>query len=144
MNVEPHDDARFPTKADAPSHFAWIRTRLSVERTLMAWIRTATALIGFGFTIVQFFERLENTAGVEAARRPDAPRYLGLALIGAGVAGLLISIHQYRRLNHYLLAAFPSISGLPDVAKRTPLVYIAVALVLIGLFAFVAVLTRVV
>ncbi|MGH7173561.1 MAG: DUF202 domain-containing protein [Gemmataceae bacterium] len=24
----------------------------------MSWVRTATALIGFGFTIVQFFDRL--------------------------------------------------------------------------------------
>lgn len=33
------------------SHFSWLRTRLSVERTLMSWVRTAIALIGFGFTI---------------------------------------------------------------------------------------------
>ena len=37
------------------SHFAWLRTRASVERTLMSWIRTAVSLIGFGFAIVQFF-----------------------------------------------------------------------------------------
>ena len=42
---------RFEVKADVPTHFAWLRTRMSIERTLMSWLRTATALIGFGFTI---------------------------------------------------------------------------------------------
>jgi uncharacterized membrane protein YidH (DUF202 family) len=32
------------------------RTRLSYDRTLMAWIRTATSLISFGFTIYKFFD----------------------------------------------------------------------------------------
>ena len=46
---------RFEVRVTADTHFGWIRTRLSVERTMMSWIRTATALIGFGFAIVQFF-----------------------------------------------------------------------------------------
>ena len=33
---------------------------MSMERTLMSWVRTGTALIGFGFTIVQFLERLDT------------------------------------------------------------------------------------
>ena len=48
---------RFEVKMDAATHFAWPRTRMSIERTFMSWVRTATALIGFGFTIVQFFDR---------------------------------------------------------------------------------------
>lgn len=47
-------------KADAGTHFAWLRTRMALERTLLAAIRTGTALIGFGFTIVQFFQRLSG------------------------------------------------------------------------------------
>jgi len=63
---------------------------MSAERTLMAWMRTAVSLIGFGFTIVQFFERLKTMAGVApAAVGSEAPRYLGLALIGAGILGLI-------------------------------------------------------
>ena len=34
--------ARFEVRATADSHFGWIRTRLSVERTMMSWQRTAT------------------------------------------------------------------------------------------------------
>jgi putative membrane protein len=47
--------ARFEVRVTADSHFAWVRTRLSLERTMMSWLRTAVALIGFGFAIVQYF-----------------------------------------------------------------------------------------
>jgi hypothetical protein len=40
---------RFDVRVTAESHFAWLRTRLAVERTMMAYMRTAVALIGFGF-----------------------------------------------------------------------------------------------
>ena len=46
--------------ATADSHFAWLRTRLALERTMMAWQRTAVSLIGFGFAIVQFFEHFNR------------------------------------------------------------------------------------
>jgi putative membrane protein len=58
----------------------------------MSWVRTATALIGFGFTIVQFFERFNKMEGVAPAIRPEAPRYLSLALIGTGVVGWIIAM----------------------------------------------------
>src|SRR5262245_44750724 len=67
------DPARFEVKTTGESHFSWLRTRLSVERTLMSWVRTAVALIGFGFTSVQFFERLPAISGVAPALLPEAP-----------------------------------------------------------------------
>src|SRR5262245_22298276 len=94
----PSAPPRFDVKASADSHFAWIRTRLSVERTLMSWVRTATALIGFGFTIVQFFERMQSMDHIAPALRPHMPRYLGLSLIAAGIMGLVVSLWQYRSL----------------------------------------------
>src|ERR1700750_365804 len=48
---------RFEVRVTADSHFAWVRTRLSLERTMMSWLRTAVSLIGFGFAIGQCFER---------------------------------------------------------------------------------------
>jgi hypothetical protein len=44
-------------------------------------MRLATTLIGFGFTIVQFFGRLGSMSNVKPALAPYLPRYLGLALI---------------------------------------------------------------
>jgi hypothetical protein len=75
---------RFAVRVTADSHFGWLRTRASLERTLLSWIRTAVSLIGFGFTIVQFFHRVPELPGANPAYHPDAPWYLGLALIFCG------------------------------------------------------------
>ena len=116
---------------------------MAVEATLMAWVRTATALIGFGFTIVQFFNRFGDMEGVAAAARPNAPRDIGLALIGAGILALLVSTWQYRQLIRYLRSEqFQAIAGLSEKEIYTPLFVISLVLILIGLFAFGAVFTR--
>ena len=46
--MKPNDvqPERFEVRITSDSHFAWIRTRLALERTPMAWVRTAVALIG--------------------------------------------------------------------------------------------------
>ncbi len=135
---------RFVVRATAESNFAWLRTRLSVERTFMSWVRTATALIGFGFAIVQFFDRLADMQGVAAARRPQLSRDLGLALIGAGVAALLVSCWQYLWVLKYMWSpSFRPIAGVREGGMLTPALAIGIVLILIGIVAFVAVLLRV-
>jgi putative membrane protein len=136
---------RFDVKPTASDHFSWLRTRLSVERTMMSWVRTAIALIGFGFTIVQFFNRMEEIPGVAPAHFPGAPRYLGLSLIFCGIMALLISIWEYHWGLRYLWGGnFAVIAGVTREGKQTPLYAVAVALTLIGVFAFFAVLLRLV
>jgi hypothetical protein len=49
---------------DSSTALALERTRLAHERRLMAWVRTATSLISFGFTIYKAFEYLRQ-------RQPD-------------------------------------------------------------------------
>lgn len=134
---------RFEVRTTSDSHFGWIRTRLSVERTMMAWLRTATALIGFGFAIVQFFERLDKMPSKHAVLIPDAPVLLGLALILSGVIALLISIWQYHWIDRYLRSgSFAAIAGMTESQKHSPVLALAGLLVCIGLFAFFAVLFR--
>jgi inner membrane protein YidH len=139
-----HSD-RFEVQPTANNHFAWVRTRLAVERTLMAYMRTAASLIGFGFAIVQFFDRLEQMPGVSTARYPDAARYLGLALISCGVMAMVISVWDYRWMVRYLWGGgFAAVAGLPKEGLRTPLYAVAIALICVGAFAFFAVLLRLV
>ena len=136
---------RFEVRVTADTHFGWLRTRLSVERTLMSVIRTAVSLIGFGFTIVQFFNHLPNIPGVKPAYFPDAPYYLGLGLIFCGILALVVSIWQYHWTLHYLWSgSFAAVAGVTKEGKQTPLYAVAIALLLVGLFAFFAVLFRLV
>ncbi len=112
---------------------------------MMAWLRTAVSLIGFGFAIVQFFERLQGMPQVHPAYAPGAPRYLGLSLISCGVLALLISLWQYLWTVRYLWGeTFLPIAGLTREGLQSPVVAVAVLLVFIGLFAFFAVLLRLV
>jgi putative membrane protein len=136
---------RFEVRVTSDSHFSWIRTRLSIERTMMSWIRTAVALIGFGFAIVQFLERLQQMPGVRPAEYPNAPRNLGLALISCGVLALLIAVWQYLWIIRYLWGgSFAPIAGPTREGVEMPVIIIAVLLIGIGVFAFFAVLLRLV
>jgi putative membrane protein len=131
---------RFDVKASAESHFSWLRTRLSVERTLMSWVRTSTALIGFGFTIVQFFAGIRSGEGTPL-RFPQASGYFGLGLIVAGVIALAISARQYRLMLRYLWSEdFKPIAGLVGAQVQTPLLGVAIMLMVIGAFAAVSVI----
>ena len=65
------------------------RTRMAADRTLMAVIRTSLSLIGFGFTIYQFFERLREQ---DVITKAAAPRHFGLALVALGVLMLVFGI----------------------------------------------------
>jgi putative membrane protein len=117
----------------------------SVERTLMAMQRTAVSLIGFGFTIVQFFDRLPNVPGIKPARFSDAPYYLGLGLIACGILALAVSIWQYHWILRYLWGgSFATVAGITKEGKLTPLYVVTIALLLVGVFAFFAVLLRLV
>src|SRR5947199_1370780 len=134
---------RFEVRVTADSHFAWVRTRLSVERTMMSWLRTATALIGFGFAIVQYINHLQQAPEARPAYLPTAPEYLGLALISCGVLALLISIWQYFWTLRYLWhGSFAQIAGITKEGMQSPVLAIAILLICIGLFAFSAVLLR--
>ena len=70
------------------------RTRLAAERTLMAWVRTSLAMITFGFTIYKILQVLREQSKV-LALRPQAPRNLGLTLVGIGTFALIVACAQY-------------------------------------------------
>ena len=134
---------RFEVRATAADHFAWVRTRLALERTIMSWQRTAVALIGFGFAIVQYFNHLQQLPGVRPAYLPTAPEYLGLALISCGILALVISLWQYLWTVRYLWGEpFAPIAGMTKEGMQSPVLAVAILLICIGLFAFFAVLLR--
>ena len=119
------------------------RTWLAHERTLMAWLRTAAALIGFGFTIVQVLERLQSQVSSKPVLLPDAPRDLGLALIGSGVLGTAVALWQYHLVMSYLWGSqFRVIAGITEKPHRTSLFAVSVLIASVGVAAFMTVLFR--
>ncbi len=139
------DAGRFEVRVTADSHMAWVRTRLALERTMMSWLRTAVSLIGFGFAIVQFFEHLQQVPGAHPGLTARAPLYLGLSMISCGVLALIISIWQYTWSIRYMWSeTFAPIAGVKQEGMQTPVLAVAILLVFIGLFAFAAVLVRLV
>jgi len=134
---------RFDVRATASDHFAWLRTRLALERTIMAWLRTAVALIGFGFAIVQYINHLQEIRGARPAYLRSAPEYFGLSLILCGILALVISIWQYRWSIRYLWGEpFLPIAGVTNEGLQSPVIAVAILLIFVGLFAFFAVLLR--
>jgi inner membrane protein YidH len=125
------------------SHFSWLRTRLAAESTIMSWNRTSLSLIGFGFTIYQFFEKFQTATVGADALRPEAPRTLGLALILTGTLGTLIAMWQYHRLVAYLGSEpFREISSLEGLPHWSLTFAVTGILLVIGIVTSVWVLVR--
>lgn len=104
---------------------------LAAERTLLAWIRTGLALMGFGFVVARFGLFLQEFQSVEHSsvrQPPGLSLWFGTALIAAGVLVNLFSGWRHARLVHALDRAdrLSSDSYLQPIA-------IAVFLALVGL-----------
>jgi putative membrane protein len=123
------------------------RTRMGADRTLMAIVRTSLSLIGFGFTIFQFFRYLRESAGATDLVRVEAPRNFGLALVLLGVAMQTLGIwdHVAFMLNLRKKRRQFMKSGLIEGDDRFPVsttLIVATALLLIGLVAITGMVFR--
>ena len=72
------------------------RTMMSTDRTLMSAARTSISLIGFGFTIFQFFHALSEKF-LDSRLAPEAPRRFGGSLILLGMILLVMALWFHRR-----------------------------------------------
>ncbi len=80
---------------DRSTELAFARTRAADKRTMMSWIRTATALITFGFSIYKFFQ-IEAPRGARENRLIGAQEF-ALALVSIGLISLLLATLEHRQ-----------------------------------------------
>jgi putative membrane protein len=116
------------------------RTRMSADRTLMSVIRTSLALIGFGFTIFQFFEKLKEAGTLSGTH---AARNFGLVLVALGIGMLVLGIvyHVQFMLGLRHVRDDMREQGLIHGESLFPVsltLIVAVALLLIGVAAIVS------
>jgi putative membrane protein len=106
-------------------------TRMAHERTLLAWVRTSTSLITFGFTLYKLFQTLDETGVRPAAHHFLSSRRLGMSMILIAIIGLGLAIYQYWSEMSKLRKIKPDLAF--SIAWVT-----AIPIFLLGLFFFLA------
>jgi putative membrane protein len=116
------------------THFSWLRTRMSMERTLMSWNRASLTVIALGFTIYQWFEQAQQGG----TAHPEATRGLATAIVLAGTVGTLIALVQYISGLHWLRGdEFRAIAG------RLAVPYFSLTLIVAAFSALIGIATTV-
>ncbi len=124
-------------KTNTNTELAKMRNRDAVERTLMAWIRTALSLIGFGFGIDKITEALEKSQLGETANLFFTARLFGMSFITLGVFAVIVALIQYRQeLRHLEEAEY-------RYMRPFPLGFVVASVIaLIGVFTLLSIVVK--
>ena len=86
-----------------------VREYLAAERTLLAYLRTSIAMMGFGFVVARFSLFLQElqTLGIRSAHAAEhtPSSWVGSAIVLAGVLLNLLAVAEYRAMVRTLNAA---------------------------------------
>jgi putative membrane protein len=110
------------------------RNRAAAARTLMAWIRTSLALIGFGFGIDRIVDKI---TALSHAHSTGLTAFVSLSLMALGVYGLIAASLSYRQELRWLA------EGRYEYQTRTShTLIVAGILSVIGAVAFIGVVIQ--
>lgn len=124
-----------PTPRNTANELAKERNREAAERTLMAWIRTALSLIGFGFGIGKLAAYMDAAGLHTRFDVPHSSLIFGASFIVVGILGLLAAIVQHARILKRLSRPDFAYNAMRPIAMT-----VAALLMLIGLFGLIAIL----
>jgi putative membrane protein len=116
------------------------RVRFAAERTLLAWIRTGLALMGFGFVVARFglfLRELGLAHQVAPAHSTGVPQWLGVALVILGVSVLLLSARQHQHVLQRLQRGEPLGTSLWSLGIAVAVVLAIVGLAMVAYLALV-------
>jgi putative membrane protein len=124
-----------PTARNVANELAKERNREAAERTLMAWIRTALSLIGFGFGIGKLAAYMDAAGLHTRFDVPHSSLIFGASFIVVGILGLLAAIVQHTHILKRLSRPDFAYNAMRPIAMT-----VAVLLMLIGLFGLIVIL----
>lgn len=107
------------------------RIYFAAERTLLSWIRTGIAVMGFGFIVGRFGDFLAAASADPADAGRSVTPFVGAALIALGATAIAAGTLEYRRYCKTLRPEdlpSPNASRLPQ-ALAWSMVVLGVALV---------------
>lgn len=100
----------------------------------MSWLRTSFSMISFGFTLVKFFQFLEDQKGAPVSgilQRTWTSDTIGLGMIIIGTGALCLAVVQHwRRVNALRAMGLPSQWNLA--------MWVCTLVAALGVFAFVS------
>ena len=108
---------------------------MGLQRTQLAAVRTSVSLIGFGFTVSQFFEKMVKATGADI--NPARPRNVGLVLIAAGVLSLAaFTWHFWKTILYLRSGDYAQIAMSKDRPLNRPAFLVSYVVIAIGILAF--------
>ena len=110
------------------------RSLMAADRTLMAWVRTALSMYGFGFTIYKILQAVQ-AEGSKPLPSPHTPRNVGMFLAALGTFAVVMGTIEYWQ-------NVKEMSGQAHVRLARPSLIMAVLMSLFGALLFTSIIGR--